>query len=91
MIMYSTENDSLSNKTIFLVHSLLFILTFTHMIDCPSAMAQEATAIPSKPNFNLRVVKAKNITVQNPITGTGTIFTDKTSKLGPLVEGAVIA
>jgi hypothetical protein len=77
--MYSSKNDSLSNKTIFLVHSLLFTLTFAHVTNCPSAMVQEATAIPSKPNLNLRVVKAKSITVQNPITGTSTIFADKTS------------
>lgn len=79
MIMYSTKNNSLSNKTIFLVHSLLFIPTFAHVTDCSSAIAQEATAIRSKPNLNLRIVKAISITVQNPIMGTGTIFADKTS------------
>lgn len=39
--------------------------------------------------LDVRAVKAVSRTVQLPIVGTGTIVADKTSRIGPLVEGQV--
>lgn len=49
----------------------------------------EAQDSVSGENLNLRFVTAEIKNVQLPITGTGTIFAHKTSKIGPLVGGQV--
>lgn len=54
------------------------------------AHAQDVVTVQSTSKPNLHIVKSQNITVQNPVSGTGTIYADKTSKIGPLVEGRVV-
>jgi RND family efflux transporter MFP subunit len=49
-----------------------------------------AKATGQKKTLNLHFVRAKRLSVQMPIVGTGTIFAHKSSKIGPLVEGQVV-
>jgi len=55
-----------------------------------AALAQAALSGDTARKLNLRLVAAELKTVQSPIIGTGTIFAQKTSKIGPLVEGPVV-
>jgi len=64
------------------------------ILNAPTAAAEArtghaATTQPAR-KLALHIVKAKNLTIQKPITGTGTIFAHKTSMIGPLVQGQII-
>ena len=53
-------------------------------------VAQETGGKDSTVKLSLQVIRAKTMTVNNPIIGTGTVYAEKTSKIGPLVEGQVM-
>ena len=87
-MMFLAKTNSSVDKTGYALFSLLLFAFMTGLE--PLAQAQEAGAIQSSPKFNLHAVKAQSILIQNPITGTGTIFAHKTSKIGPLIEGQIV-
>jgi len=87
-MVFLTKTNGSVDKTGYALFSLLLIAFVACL--APFAQAQKAAAIQPVPKLNLHAVKAQSILVQNPITGTGTIFAHKTSKIGPLVEGQIV-
>jgi len=75
------KSMALSLGILFFINSTVDVIPFTR--------AQDLVTAQSNSKLDLHIVKAKSITVQNPVRGTGTIFAHKTSKIGPLVEGQV--
>ncbi len=56
-----------------------------------AASDQKSVDSSEKTQLNLRLITAKQLNVQEPIIGTGTVFAHKSSKIGPTVEGQLVA
>ena len=60
---------------------------------CPPGSPHAQTLVKRSANkqLNLRLVAAKQLDVQEPVIGTGTVFAHKSSRIGPTVEGQLVA
>ena len=72
--------------------SLAALTGLAAVISAPSSpRAQSLVTRSANKQLNLRLVTAKQLSVQEPIIGMGTVFAHKSSKIGPTVEGQLVA
>jgi len=72
------------------IPALGFCVALTFLFLPVEGQAQDIQAGQTAPKLSLNIIRAKTVSVNTPIIGTGTIFAHKTSKIGPLVEGQVV-
>jgi RND family efflux transporter MFP subunit len=74
-------------KTSICTFGICAVMAFSFF---PAAGGAQETGRKDAAKLSLHVIRTKTIIVKTPIIGTGTIYAEKTSKIGPLVEGQVM-